>query len=507
MLSYGSVSIHFFSIILSILCLIIALKHRRKKAAKALSLILGMAILGSVATFGELSSVTFEGKYLWRNILQIGLFVMPAATLEFVRKYTNDQNLWLKYFTYFAFVYQSIGVLLIFTNEYHHIMREAVFLIEQNGVFYLTVKQTLFGKIVGAINTLVSLTAMIRLGIFLKQSSGRSKKQVLLILIGFLIPAVYSYLQLAVLEPLGVNIPTAASFLVGDVMILWGFLRYDLLSVSPLARDWAFNEMKEGVVFGGLEGEILDMNTTAEGILKVGKRELEKRIQQEYPNWYETICKREDSKIEIPIMDERESFYQVTVQPLLKNQEVVGTISVLREITEERKQRISLLQKAEADGLTGILNRDAFENKTNQLIKDSRNGTLLVMDIDYFKQINDTYGHIAGDQVIKEVANLLGKIYGESGLIGRLGGDEFGVFISNIEFNPLKELVNRQVERVKTEPISYKEQKIHVTLSMGGIWMNTANKSFEEFYEKTDELLYRAKKQGRNCEVLEQIVG
>lgn len=95
-LSYGTVSIHFISVALSLICLMITLKNHHRRGAYELSVVLILAIIASIATTMEITSSTFEERHLWRNILQIGLFILPAATLNFVRKYTNDHTRWLK---------------------------------------------------------------------------------------------------------------------------------------------------------------------------------------------------------------------------------------------------------------------------------------------------------------------------------------------------------------------------------------------------------------------------
>lgn len=150
---------------------------------------------------------------------------------------------------------------------------------------------------------------------------------------------------------------------------------------------------------------------------------------------------------------------------------------------------------ANNDFLTGIPNRRHFVDKFNYLKKIAQRGrdlTVMVMDIDLFKTFNDTYGHDVGDAVLKEVAETIKYTIREIDVVGRIGGEEFGVILLGAEGN--EELVAERIrERVGKIPFQRK-----ITVSIGISRFNKDGVTWEELYKKADIALYQAKENGRN---------
>lgn len=154
------------------------------------------------------------------------------------------------------------------------------------------------------------------------------------------------------------------------------------------------------------------------------------------------------------------------------------------------------------DGLTGIMSRKMFLNRCELLQKKTalagQNGWFLYIDIDYFKMINDTFGHPVGDTVLKSVADNLERIFGEYGYVGRLGGDEFAAIIEqDITEEDMKKCLEQfQADISDILPAPNKR----VTSSIGACHF-CYPQNMQDVYEQTDQLLYEAKHQGRTCYV------
>jgi diguanylate cyclase (GGDEF)-like protein len=130
---------------------------------------------------------------------------------------------------------------------------------------------------------------------------------------------------------------------------------------------------------------------------------------------------------------------------------------------------------------------------------------LLMMDLDLFKKINDSYGHQAGDLVLCEMAQCLGKVFQNAEIIGRIGGEEFAVVMQNADIIQAFEKAEIFRNRLGLRKIQYGSDCIQVTVSIGIAAFNSGIKSFDELMRLADNALYQAKDQGRNRTAVEKV--
>lgn len=170
------------------------------------------------------------------------------------------------------------------------------------------------------------------------------------------------------------------------------------------------------------------------------------------------------------------------------------------------KNSIAAIEKrANIDGLTGIYNRYYLETTCNQWIKEMKETGeqiwCIIFDVDNFKKINDTFGHLMGDEVIKTVAQTTKELFkSDRAIVGRYGGDEFIVFLREYEIDDVREKVHNLFHTLTNIYIPYLKNEIRFTVSMGVV--NTDSipyvKKFEQIFKIADQALYLAKKQGKN---------
>ncbi|MFJ3056623.1 GGDEF domain-containing protein [Herbaspirillum sp. NPDC087042] len=151
--------------------------------------------------------------------------------------------------------------------------------------------------------------------------------------------------------------------------------------------------------------------------------------------------------------------------------------------------------KARHDNLTGALNRGAVFERAHQVLEKSPM-SLIVLDIDFFKRINDEFGHPAGDAVIRELVSRLRTALGGMGVIGRVGGEEFTILLPGWELEQAVVLAGRIRQAIAGERFQCLPAR-PVTSSFGVAWA-AAGGDFEETYARADQALYQAKRGGRN---------
>lgn len=165
---------------------------------------------------------------------------------------------------------------------------------------------------------------------------------------------------------------------------------------------------------------------------------------------------------------------------------------------------------ASTDALTGISNRRAFINRLAIELEDISKGltassALIMIDIDHFKTVNDTYGHAIGDLVLKHLVNVLSKQLGKNDLIGRLGGEEFVILLSNTNTTKAFERAEFFREMIMSNPATVVNLgMIHFTVSLGIYIIKQPENSIENSLERADSALYFSKRNGRNRSTLWQ---
>jgi diguanylate cyclase len=189
-----------------------------------------------------------------------------------------------------------------------------------------------------------------------------------------------------------------------------------------------------------------------------------------------------------------------------------GSMQSLQTELESSKQQVDKLQKelqsargeALSDPLTGILNRRGFEGAAKLTFDDesalAKGVCLLMVDIDHFKKVNDTYGHLFGDKIIRAIADTLkSKIRGQDA-VARLGGEEFAVLLTETNLAGARivaENVRQSIERGKIRRLDTQEQISGITISIG-VTTYSSGKSIVDLIDQADKALYVSKGSGRN---------
>ena len=162
-----------------------------------------------------------------------------------------------------------------------------------------------------------------------------------------------------------------------------------------------------------------------------------------------------------------------------------------------------LMTLATTDALTSLLNRRAFTAMVDAYLKRAEeaatpsSGALLVIDVDHFKTVNDRFGHDGGDEALKLVAATISAAVRNTDLVGRLGGEEFGVFLPQQSSERVSAVAERIRSAVNETPFDTRGQRHYLSISIGGVVFERGA-SFRDLYQGADERLYYVKKTGRN---------
>ena len=175
----------------------------------------------------------------------------------------------------------------------------------------------------------------------------------------------------------------------------------------------------------------------------------------------------------------------------------VGLLTQNLRISEAVQKRLIEKQR-DMDPLSGLLNKSAFERYICQAVEKKGHGVFLIMDIDDFKLVNDTYGHVYGDAAIRMVADCIKKVFASPAVTGRFGGDEFVVYLDeDTDKNSIAERISTLQSLIRTTA-ELPSREASITVSIGVRRINSHDTNYIKILDHADKALYRSKRLGKN---------
>jgi diguanylate cyclase (GGDEF)-like protein/PAS domain S-box-containing protein len=181
---------------------------------------------------------------------------------------------------------------------------------------------------------------------------------------------------------------------------------------------------------------------------------------------------------------------------------VAGVVVALRNVTEERRLAEAMSYQATHDALTGLVNRPEFERRLERVLRNAMSTqtehALCYLDLDQFKIINDSCGHGAGDELLRQVAVILGEAVRKRDTVGRLGGDEFGILMEHCSLHQANRVAQQVRQRIAEHRFRWNEHVFGLGISIGLVQITEASGSMANLFKHADAACYVAKEHGRN---------
>lgn len=189
-----------------------------------------------------------------------------------------------------------------------------------------------------------------------------------------------------------------------------------------------------------------------------------------------------------------------TLEPILST---LGTLMHFRRVDEQRITVTEELRRmATIDELTQVANRRSFlqaaEERFNEQLRYDVPVSVAIIDLDHFKKVNDTYGHAAGDKVLKQFADITKEVLRDGDMLGRQGGEEFAILLPHADLEKAMQAAERVRQRVEETLFQWQGETIPVTISVGVAQLTPADKDVDRWFARADNALYQAKSEGRN---------
>lgn len=495
--------------VISTIVAVFAFMRRTNTGAVVLACLLLATSIYSLGYAFELTSSTLWGMLFWSRFQYLGISFIPALWLIMVIQYTGREK-WLTRPVLIAlFLIPIITLILHLTDNYHHLYYNAAS-VNMNSPFPLLsfTKGPWYWVNMIFINLSILCGNIMLLDMCLRSAPSYSR-QATIILVGSLAPWAGFIIYQVGISPWNLDL-TPFMFTCTGLITAWGLFRYQLFDLVPVARHKVFDSMRDGVLVLDPSDRIVDFNPTAKVIInELTKMDIghpAEEVLADYPELLEQLSANYNDQINLQTSQAGVPYYYNSrITPIMSNNNrLIGKTIVLNDITQQVMLLDKLRTLATLDVLTNIFNRRHFlDLSNNELSLAKKYGqaiSLILMDLDNFKRINDTYGHKAGDIVIKTVTGVCIHNLRVADLFGRYGGEEFVAYLPETSSEEAAQVAERLRRNIAGTRIELDDNAIYVTASFGVASVNIVdNIELEELLKNADEALYEAKEAGRNC--------
>jgi diguanylate cyclase (GGDEF)-like protein len=278
---------------------------------------------------------------------------------------------------------------------------------------------------------------------------------------------------------------------------------FRLLDITPIAYNVLFRNMLEGVVVLDMKNRVIEMNPIALNLFELSASEvLGQDAGNVFSGWGAVVSAihSDQTNFEAVVAEKTLDF---RVSPLFgRRQQQVGTLLVWRDITELKNAQLMLERLASVDELTGAMNRRSFMEKAKlETVRVKRANSplsILIMDIDYFKKINDTHGHGTGDEALIHFSQICRRAIRPYDFFARIGGEEFAILLPEVDAHTAFDVAERLRFLVAQQPVKVGDMNIPITASFGIADLMGTDDDLGQVIRRADIALYCSKRSGRN---------
>lgn len=512
-----------FSAMLQLLMAAYAWGRRNEPAAKPLLLVFALGAVWAFAYGMDMASGNISIKIFWTQIYWSAAAFGPLVYLLIVFEHLELTHLLTRGRLAFLLIPPLLIIALVWTIPYHDLLLYDFFverigpldvLLKKNGVLYIPIFLALQGV------SIVSYYYLIR---SFSSTSLIKRRQSAVILFALVVPFIVNIPAILNVSPIKDFDFTPHSLVISSALFAFAIFRYRLLDIIPLARNALVETLPVGVVVLDSKYRIVDINPSAQTFLQIDDSVIGRDSQDALPHLDPVFHGHFDDglmnkEISLDHPSGTPKFVDAHVIPLQDREgKSNGWIITLSDVTERRQvnERLQaqldqiaslhnqLHEQAIRDPLTGVFNRrymnDAMERETLRAGRHEYPLSLLMVEIDNFKRVNDTFGHDAGDFILQQIAGLIQTSIRADDIPCRFGGDEFVLMFPVTPVEAARQCGERILQGVSDLRVDYEGKSIGgLTLSIGVAAFPKDGNTALLALRAADEAMYRAKQTGKN---------
>ena len=480
----------------------------REKTRNFTFLVIGLLVyvLGYIL---EIAAITLDGEIIAVKLENLGIPMIGPFFFLFVVDICREK--WKReWMTLAGLVYSQIFFYIVFFNDFHRLyypeinFGEISILLSHGPLYYVQQACTMlciFAAYVVIVKNFVKGNVKLR-------------KQYLMIGVAALVPTVTNVLNIVKFFPAGFD-PTPIGVTICLVFFVIILFYYKMFDIIPIATEMAIMNIDDGVVVLDKDWGFYFANQSAKVMFPQLDDCQEMSPIAEINNWPSELKHIANTgsfnfKMAHPSDADTQRHYRAEVSHVSNTGSSSGSSQlgwsvIIRDITDSTELLKRMEELAITDSLTGLFNRRHFITALKREIEMAKRGqidlAIVMCDIDFFKKINDKYGHIAGDHVLRSVASTLNAQLRPYDIVARYGGEEFIVLVKGIQEKNLQAFVDRLCNLVGRTTTNYQGATITATISLGATAL-LPDDEIDETIAMADKAMYEAKNAGRNCAVV-----
>lgn len=513
--------------LLCVLAGILSWERRATRGSTWFIWAIASCIVWSITQAVEINCQSIHQSIFWSKLSYFGIATLPVFWFLFALRYQERVRQVNEEIIPLFFIVPAATILAALTNESHRLIWTSVTQ-APNGLRVYGHGPVFWVFVFYCYILLMSGTVLIVRSVLRQHDI--YKQQATSILFGVAFPLVGNATYLAGFPLVQGMDPTPFFFGISALWILMALSERRLFDLSPIARDTLVESMSDGLLVLDKYHRVVDINPAAQLLLNIPIKdnigEPIETVLAALPKLQE-ICQA-TTPAETTLLLSEDSGRHLSIRTILlrkQGTEAVGKVLMLRDVTEEKsieaelrslnhrlqdqltqihQLKDRLQDQANHDPLTGLYNRRYLIQTLESLLSSHKYPLSLVMvDVDLFKSINDRYGHLTGDLVLHTIANLLQSQVSGAEFVCRYGGEEFVVILPDVTLPKAVERAEHWCNLFQVTPAKVDGQRIQATLSMGVAAAPESGTDLESLLQAADKALYTAKKRGRNQVVVQ----
>lgn len=458
------------------------------------------------AAFGMMATTVEQIKF-WTAIQYVGMPFSPPLSLLFTMQFLGMKVTKKRVIALLTIPF--ISMVMVATNDWHHLHYRVFEVDPVLGAPFIYLEIGRWYVVHGIFTFSCLFAGFVLILAHWKETAKAYRPQLIALMCGQLVPMITAFVYLIGLTPPGVD-PVPMVRWLATLFYLWAISSSRLFTIMPIAKDEIFNSINDGVMVLDDSNRLIEFNTACKKMFpQLNKSMFGTDLEQIWQGLsgtsipFKLDATELHQEIQVTTAENTQRIYQVRTSLLQNSKNHKGLLIIFTDITEVKRLQVQLEHQAYYDELTQIYNRRAFFQKSEQdfakAMKESMVYTVILMDIDYFKKVNDTYGHHVGDQLLIHVAKACQTQLQEGDIFARYGGEEFVFSLKGRTAIAGEVLANKIRGYIEAYPLQWNEGSIPVTISMGvAEATNETGTTLYQLLNQADKALYSAKEDGRN---------